>query len=177
MAELHLTPEEIAANTWFELSDEVVGKLTKYSAAKMMETCKGHAAERDQVWQFSMMLMMIDWCTKVSATGISQEVKNFFNESGQHGDWKVSVERIAASSAPEEAVHSNTSLPSIDDVLASPGTSYWLKETLASALARDPVDAANDVELLAVLLGRQADDLLASAVMPDILPQPLSCRL
>lgn len=33
-------------------------------------------------------------------------------------------------------------LPGIDEVLADPAASYWLKTALRSALCRDPVDAA-----------------------------------
>jgi len=34
-------------------------------------------------------------------------------------------------------------LPEIDEVLADPAASFWLKAALHSALSRDPVDAAN----------------------------------
>ncbi|HDV6122995.1 TPA: hypothetical protein RJN57_000499 [Pseudomonas aeruginosa] len=40
----------------------------------------------------------------------------------------------------------------IKAVLSSPGTSYWLKDALASALQRDIVDAANDAQALSSLL-------------------------
>ncbi|HCF4080880.1 hypothetical protein [Pseudomonas aeruginosa] len=40
----------------------------------------------------------------------------------------------------------------IQAVLSSPGTSYWLKDALASALQRDIVDAANDAQALSSLL-------------------------
>ncbi len=43
-------------------------------------------------------------------------------------------------------------LPGTDEVLADPAASYWLKTALRSALCRDPVDAANDSEILARLL-------------------------
>ncbi len=46
-------------------------------------------------------------------------------------------------------------LPSIEDVLADPAASHWLKAALRSALARDPVDAANDSAVLAQLLDRR----------------------
>ena len=39
-----------------------------------------------------------------------------------------------------------------EDVLRDPAASVWLKDVLRSALARDPVDAANDAEVLARLL-------------------------
>jgi hypothetical protein len=44
-------------------------------------------------------------------------------------------------------------LPSIDEVLAAPAASTWLKTALRSALRRDPVDAAHDSAILAQLLG------------------------
>jgi len=46
------------------------------------------------------------------------------------------------------------SLPTIAEVLQDPAASFWLKDALHSALGRDPVDAANDAEVLAKLLDR-----------------------
>ena len=40
----------------------------------------------------------------------------------------------------------------IEEVLNDPAASFWLKAALRSALSRDPVDAANDAEVLARLL-------------------------
>lgn len=51
----------------------------------------------------------------------------------------------------------------IDAVLASPAISCWLKTALAEALRRDCVDAANDAELLADLLGKRCHAMLGSA--------------
>ena len=53
-------------------------------------------------------------------------------------------------------------LPGIDDVLADPAASYWLKRALQSSLSRDPVDAARDSDLLARLLGRRCDEVLSA---------------
>lgn len=46
-------------------------------------------------------------------------------------------------------------LPSIEEVLRSPGTSFWLRNALNAASFRDPVDAVNDAELLFRLLQRR----------------------
>jgi len=54
-------------------------------------------------------------------------------------------------------------MESLDLVLSSPGTSYWLKLALTSALERDPVDAVRDAEALACLLRVRCDAALASA--------------
>lgn len=51
-------------------------------------------------------------------------------------------------------------LPSIDEVIEDPSTSWWLKESVVRALTRDPVDALNDALLLAGLLDQRMRDLL-----------------
>ena len=50
--------------------------------------------------------------------------------------------------------------PTAEDLLASPSVSNWLKEALRSALARDPVDAAQDAEVLHLVLSSRADAIL-----------------
>ena len=45
----------------------------------------------------------------------------------------------------------------IRQILSRPGLSHWFKGALVSALDRDPVDAANDAELLAMVLRHRAD--------------------
>jgi hypothetical protein len=54
-------------------------------------------------------------------------------------------------------------LPGIDEVLADPAASFWLKAALRSALCRDPVDAARDSEILARLLEERCDKLLSGS--------------
>lgn len=62
--------------------------------------------------------------------------------------------------AADRAWRSRPGLPSIETVLASPETSFWLRQALETALARDPMDAATDAALLAALLGQLMDALL-----------------
>ena len=54
-------------------------------------------------------------------------------------------------------------IPSIDEVLTHPATSFWLKTVLRSALCRDPVDAAHDSEILARLLEERCDKILSGS--------------
>ena len=54
-------------------------------------------------------------------------------------------------------------LPQIEEVLRDPAASFWLKDALNSALARDPVDAANDAEVLARLLDRRCRQILGQS--------------
>jgi hypothetical protein len=53
-------------------------------------------------------------------------------------------------------------LPSIKEVLGDATASHWLCRALRGALARDPVDAANDAELLARLLAARCREILHS---------------
>jgi hypothetical protein len=48
----------------------------------------------------------------------------------------------------------------VDDFLEDPGASDWFKMALRSALERDPVDAANDAEVLVSVLRSQCNMLL-----------------
>jgi hypothetical protein len=41
-------------------------------------------------------------------------------------------------------------------ILSGPGTSLWVKDALTSVPDRDPIDACNDAELLAMVLGHRA---------------------
>jgi hypothetical protein len=52
-------------------------------------------------------------------------------------------------------------VPSIAELLFDPTASVWLKLALRSALCRDPVDAANDSQILARVLARRCDDILS----------------
>jgi hypothetical protein len=58
---------------------------------------------------------------------------------------------------PERQEHE---LPTSEEVLRDPSASFWLKAALRSALARDPVDAANDAEVLARLLDQRCRSML-----------------
>ncbi len=48
-----------------------------------------------------------------------------------------------------------------EDTLRDPAASFWLKDALRSALSRDPVDAANDAEVLARLLEQRCRSTLS----------------
>ena len=53
-------------------------------------------------------------------------------------------------------------LPGIDEVLADPAASLWLKRALQPSLSRDPVDAARDSDVLARMLERRCDEILSA---------------
>lgn len=43
-------------------------------------------------------------------------------------------------------------IPTPDELLVNPSTSFWLKDAIRQALRRDPVDALDDAETLAACL-------------------------
>jgi hypothetical protein len=43
-------------------------------------------------------------------------------------------------------------LPTAEQLMVDPATSFWLKATVRTALDRDPVDALNDALVLAAIL-------------------------
>jgi len=49
----------------------------------------------------------------------------------------------------------------VEQVLSDPAASFWLKDALRSALDRDPVDAANDAEVLFRLLDERCHKILS----------------
>ena len=61
--------------------------------------------------------------------------------------------RLAIGRARVEAKLQEDVAPPVATILADPSASTWLRNTLSEALARDPVDAANEAEVLARVLG------------------------
>lgn len=62
-------------------------------------------------------------------------------------------------------------VPSDDEIRKicdDPSLSYWLKNALRTALERDPVDAANDAGLLALVLDKRAADISAAALLEAV---------
>jgi hypothetical protein len=66
---------------------------------------------------------------------------------------------------PVEPTNSSE-LPEIAAVLHDPASSSWLKTSLGSGLSRDPVDAANDAEVLAQLLELRCREILSGGGVP-----------
>lgn len=63
---------------------------------------------------------------------------------------------------PVSALVSDMEPPTVDLILADLEASNWLKSALLAALLRDPVDAANDADVLAAVLARRAREILES---------------
>lgn len=55
-------------------------------------------------------------------------------------------------------------IPTADEVLRNPAISYWLKDALLAALERDPVQAANDAQLLFDILDAHASVVVERSI-------------
>lgn len=62
------------------------------------------------------------------------------------------------------------------EVINDPQTSDWLRWALRSALERDPIDVANDAELLRILLVRRVSDSFQNDGGDAGLPRQTSVR-
>ena len=58
-------------------------------------------------------------------------------------------------------------LEEIQQVMQDPAASSWLKVCLATSLTRDPVDVANDADVLASLLSARADEMIRDGLAPQ----------
>lgn len=59
-----------------------------------------------------------------------------------------------------QKLQAHQGLSRIEQTLADPACSNWLKDALSNARQRDPVDALNDAEHLVYLLRLQLDTLM-----------------
>lgn len=71
--------------------------------------------------------------------------------------------------------HIPLDLPTPEQILNNPATSFWLKDALTRSLQRDPVDASKDAELLSDLLFKRAADLLRTS-LPAPVDEPANLR-
>lgn len=62
-------------------------------------------------------------------------------------------------------------VPTIDEALRSPVISHWLKNALRSALDRDPVQAANEAQLLFDILDTHACEVVERSIRLSQIPQ------
>lgn len=52
-------------------------------------------------------------------------------------------------------------IPTTEEIINDPASSFWLKEAIGKCLERDPVDALNDAETLVAVLKTRLDSVVA----------------
>lgn len=93
MAELILTPEEKAANTWLELDDAVVGRLVKYTATQFKSTTE-RSAEQAGVWWWSAALLLVGLAVDANADSFVQTLHAYQRNGEALGDFRITIERV-----------------------------------------------------------------------------------
>ena len=71
----------------------------------------------------------------------------------------IATNKTGTAEASAPCAHWMPSDDEIRKILKDPGMSSWFKLALSTALNRDPVDAAADADLLAIVLARRADQI------------------
>ncbi len=89
MAELILTEAEKKANTWLELDDDTIGKLTKKLALSLIAEDK----ERERVWVMSAALVLTGLAYDANADEIVVSLDKMTRGGRVCGDWKITVEK------------------------------------------------------------------------------------
>ncbi|KKK97716.1 hypothetical protein LCGC14_2649970 [marine sediment metagenome] len=59
-------------------------------------------------------------------------------------------------------------MPTIDQIIADPAASFWLKRAARTAMDIDPVKAANEAEVLAQALSRRAQEVFIAAIKSKV---------
>lgn len=65
----------------------------------------------------------------------------------------------------DSPIYHQASTTKAEEILSAPDASFWLKTALQSALLRDPVDAANDAEVLAAVLADRCKASTSSSLL------------
>ncbi len=77
-------------------------------------------------------------------------------QSGKVGDGEQVSVRVDEGLASDDLSNFiNSLIMSLNEILADPGLSNWLKDAIKTAYERDPVDALHDVRRLLKMLGER----------------------
>lgn len=98
MAELILTEEELAADTWLELDDATIGKLVKHTALQLKDT-PNRSAEQAALWWWAAAIMMVGATADTNADTFTQTIKGYSRHGQIVGDFKITVEKLPEAGA------------------------------------------------------------------------------
>jgi len=103
MAELILTEEELAADTWLELDDATIGKLVKHTALQLKDT-PDRSAEQAALWWWAAAIMMVGATADTNADTFTQTIKGYSRHGQVVGDFKITVEKLSEVGGGPEVV-------------------------------------------------------------------------
>lgn len=90
MAELILTEEEKAANSWLEVSDEALGRMIKASVLSI----QAKATELNKLYMATCGFMLCNLACDSNASHLTLDVDGLTLGDEQRGQWKITVEEV-----------------------------------------------------------------------------------
>jgi hypothetical protein len=90
--ELILTDDEKKANTWLELDDATLGKVTKAVALKL----KNYNIKNDPMAFMAAALLLCNLAAEANADDLKQTIEGLTIQGKDFGNWLVTVKRLKA---------------------------------------------------------------------------------
>jgi len=90
MAELIVTPEEEAAASYIDWSDESLGKMVK-----MIGLLMNDEYGKDAAWVSMAAHLLVDFSRKTNSTNTSVKVSGCTKNDEPIGDWEIRIRKIS----------------------------------------------------------------------------------
>jgi hypothetical protein len=119
------------------------------------------AQERLMLKTLASIALSLAFRNILEAVPSGRERDGRYNAKTRLGVGLVDAQRLVweADKVCSERREGTGTVPKADEVLRDMGASDWIKEALEKALDRDPMDAANDAEMLAKVLDRRCKEI------------------
>lgn len=92
MAQLILTDEEMALDTFSDLDIETLAKFVKY----FLLSLKTNDEQLERIGGISAGYLLVSIANKVNATKYTQTLEDVTCDDKQIGNWKITIERVNA---------------------------------------------------------------------------------
>lgn len=90
MADLVLTPDEKAAQTWFELDDATIGKIVKFAGTKILQG----AQQKDMMLNIAATYILINDTFRQNGDQQTIKITGHSLRGEFTGDWIVTIQKI-----------------------------------------------------------------------------------
>ena len=92
MAELILTEEEKAAETWLHVSDETLGRVCRKTMLMIKGLCEGDC--KKGLWQVSCAQLLIGLVDDADSVESSFKIGGYTKGGEERGDWEITIKRV-----------------------------------------------------------------------------------
>lgn len=92
MATLTLTDEEQASVTWFDISDDALGKLVKKTCLVIKDIPDDFTGMK-KIWYTSCVMLLCNLAAEADAETSTFSIRGLTDSEAQNGDWEVTITR------------------------------------------------------------------------------------